>query len=453
MRNAPLDRSGSIRLVLPLLLLAAGGLGAQTAGFRLEPSTNAVAPGGSVTIAVHLDDPGLVPIGGAQLALVFDTSVYELVGFEEPDAIPGAVEPDLFLWNGPPPFGGGGPFGCASWWDSVGTDAISALVTFPGAGFAAATGLLFRFELAALPGAPLGASAITHALPDASCLWSGSVIVDPDGQFLPTGVPDLPLPVTNVLAVEDLACGSAGGDAVIGWSLGGSYDSIRIRRDGVLLPALAGSATSWTDSSVLPGSVHEYSVTGVAGGLESPSASCTVAVTTGISPPVGLSCTDLGGAARLEWSNPPIGWQTLEVLRDGAVIVTIAGSSTSYTDATAPIGVPLAYSVRGILDFAVGQATPPCSITVTTAGTSFLRGDSNGDGGVNIADASATLTYLFQSGTLPCADAADSNDSGGLDIADAIYALAFLFSSGPQPPLPYPDPGTDPTADPLDCAG
>jgi hypothetical protein len=453
MRNAPLDRSGSIRLILPLLLAAAGSLGAQTAGFRLEPSTSAVAPGEAVTVEVYLDDPALAPIGGVQLALLFDTAVFELTAFEEPGEIPGAVEPDLFLWNGPPPFGGGGPFGCATWWDSFGDDAISALLTFPGDGFSAATGLLFRFELTALPGAPLGAGGISHALPDASCLWSGSVIVDPDGQFMPTGAPDLPLPVTNVPPVVDLACGSAGGDALLGWSLGGSYSAIRIRRDGVLLPALAGSATSWTDTSVVPGAVHEYSVSGVAGGLESPSSACTVSVTTGISPPVGLVCTDLGGAALIEWLNPPIGWLTIEVLRNGAVIVSIVGSSTSYTDAGAPIGVPVAYAVRGILDFAVGQTSPACTVTVSTAGSSFLRGDSNGDGGVNIADASTTLSYLFQSGSIPCADAADANDSGALDIADAIYALAYLFTAGPPPPPPHPVPGTDPTADPLDCAG
>jgi hypothetical protein len=49
-------------------------------------------------------------------------------------------------------------------------------------------------------------------------------------------------------------------------------------------------------------------------------------------------------------------------------------------------------------------------------------------------------------------DAIDSNDDGGLDISDALFTLNFLFDSGPQPPSPYPFPGTDPSPDGLSCA-
>lgn len=83
------------------------------------------------------------------------------------------------------------------------------------------------------------------------------------------------------------------------------------------------------------------------------------------------------------------------------------------------------------------------------------RGDVNGDGGLDIADAIAALGALFVPGTPPlgCVDAADANDDGSHDVADAIYALSALFVPGaPSPPPPFPGCGADPTADALPCA-
>lgn len=79
----------------------------------------------------------------------------------------------------------------------------------------------------------------------------------------------------------------------------------------------------------------------------------------------------------------------------------------------------------------------------------FRRGDCNGDGLANIADAVTLLSVLFPMGTpptLPCQDACDANDDEMLNIADVVAALAALFGS---PPLPLPPPigcGNDPTA-------
>ena len=52
--------------------------GAQTAGFRLEVTPQAVTPGGAITLAVHLDNPTLEAIGGGQLALEFDLSLIHI---------------------------------------------------------------------------------------------------------------------------------------------------------------------------------------------------------------------------------------------------------------------------------------------------------------------------------------------------------------------------------------
>jgi hypothetical protein len=85
--------------------------------------------------------------------------------------------------------------------------------------------------------------------------------------------------------------------------------------------------------------------------------------------------------------------------------------------------------------------------------SAFRRGDSDGNGVVNVTDAVTVLGRLFRGeDPLPCDDAADGNDDGGLNITDAVFILEHLFRSGPAPPAPGPaDCGTDPTEDALGC--
>jgi hypothetical protein len=82
----------------------------------------------------------------------------------------------------------------------------------------------------------------------------------------------------------------------------------------------------------------------------------------------------------------------------------------------------------------------------------FKRGDSNGDGDMDLNDAVFTLNYLFLGGPMPdCADAADPDDSGILEISDPIYTLIHLFFQGSPPPAPGDACGLDPTIDDLTC--
>ena len=84
---------------------------------------------------------------------------------------------------------------------------------------------------------------------------------------------------------------------------------------------------------------------------------------------------------------------------------------------------------------------------------SFVRGDSNGDGSMDLSDAVFILIALFNDGRNPaCDDSADSNDSGGLDITDGVFLLDALFRGGPGPPPPFDSCGKDPTTDVLACA-
>lgn len=160
----------------------------------------------------------------------------------------------------------------------------------------------------------------------------------------------------------------------------------------------------------------------------------------------------------------------------------ICGCVMSFTQTTTiPSGTDIAvaattYEVENftpagtlvVLDLLSGAGVPPTDVifvpstgvAITPAQVdglliavigSFIRGDGNGDGQVNVADAVYTLGYLFAGGPGVCPDAMDANDDGALNIADAVYELGFLFSGGPPPPAPHPGTGADPTPDALGC--
>lgn len=91
----------------------------------------------------------------------------------------------------------------------------------------------------------------------------------------------------------------------------------------------------------------------------------------------------------------------------------------------------------------------PCPVDL------FLRGDINGDGGVDVSDAVFGLAALFIPGSTPvgCADSGDVNDDSSSDVSDMVYLLSSLFVPGsPPPPAPSGTCGDDPTPDSLDCA-
>ncbi len=84
------------------------------------------------------------------------------------------------------------------------------------------------------------------------------------------------------------------------------------------------------------------------------------------------------------------------------------------------------------------------------ASPSFLRGDADLSGRVNLNDAIVILKYLFAGGLTPdCLDAYDVNDAGVVDVSSAISVLNFLFLGRNAPRMPFPRAGRDPTDDSL----
>ena len=93
-------------------------------------------------------------------------------------------------------------------------------------------------------------------------------------------------------------------------------------------------------------------------------------------------------------------------------------------------------------------------ITVPDSGDgTFIRGDPDLSGRLNVSDAVQILHHLFLEPQLICEDAADLDDDGQVILTDAIILLNFLFRQGIAPAAPFPEAGTDPTEDDLGCAG
>lgn len=179
---------------------------------------------------------------------------------------------------------------------------------------------------------------------------------------------------------------------------------------------------------------------------------------------------DEDGTARLS----PLAWTTDETFVLGSLVfrvreraragrVEIGGVETTWIPGqavTAVVSVTSGYPL--FLDPPhSGAAVPAVSVeagvvTITTSGAEneFIRGDSNRDGSLNVSDPAHTLAILFGGGVaeeLSCEDAADANDDGSLNLADSVYVLNHLFGGGPPPPSPFPEAGTDPTDDELEC--
>ena len=91
------------------------------------------------------------------------------------------------------------------------------------------------------------------------------------------------------------------------------------------------------------------------------------------------------------------------------------------------------------------------SIVHTTIQRTFIRGDANADGVVNVADAIFMLLFKFVGGPPPpCSDAGDANDDGACNISDVLALLNTLFAGAPIP-APSVTCGFDPTPDANRC--
>jgi parallel beta-helix repeat protein len=75
----------------------------------------------------------------------------------------------------------------------------------------------------------------------------------------------------------------------------------------------------------------------------------------------------------------------------------------------------------------MGRYQPSCTVT-------FMCGDMNGDGSIDVSDVVYLLQYIFAGGLAPVSlpDASVNCDTG-IDISDAVYLIRYIFSGGDAP--------------------
>jgi hypothetical protein len=155
-----------------------------------------------------------------------------------------------------------------------------------------------------------------------------------------------------------------------------------------------------------------------------------------------------GATADVTWGALPATWRTALEDRRGTLELRAADDDGNR------LGDPLPMTYDGDGNPVLVALVEGCPYVVELAmrAATFVRGDANADGGVNIGDAVLTLAYLFGGAADGgCQRALDGDDSGHVDIGDAIYLLAYLFAAGPSPAPPSAACGADETEDGLSC--
>jgi len=69
-----------------------------------------------------------------------------------------------------------------------------------------------------------------------------------------------------------------------------------------------------------------------------------------------------------------------------------------------------------------------------TTAITYICGDCNNDGNIDILDISFMIAYLYLSGPPPTfEDAADVNNDGIINMVDVTVLVEFLYNSGADP--------------------
>ena len=140
---------------------------------------------------------------------------------------------------------------------------------------------------------------------------------------------------------------------------------------------------------------------------------------------------------------------TYALLMVSVYIFILSASTSSAATYTIPRQVIASGGGRGtsatyVVNFTVGQ---PAVGTGSSASyprvglgfwqpyaESYVCGDANGDGTIDISDAVSLIAYIFLGGPAPNPLAAgDANCDGTVDISDAVYLISYIFSGGRLP--------------------
>ncbi len=135
----------------------------------------------------------------------------------------------------------------------------------------------------------------------------------------------------GVAGIASFNCSGFGTFGDLFWSNSATYSQITVERDGVLLAAIPGSATSYFDTA-LPFGTHVYTLTASTATETLPAVSCSVTVAPPLDPITGLSCSlaDACGTTIATWTNNGF-YDTIVITVDGVLNFIATGNSVLET--------------------------------------------------------------------------------------------------------------------------
>jgi len=303
------------------------------------------------------------------------------------------------------------------------------------------------------------------------------------------------------LQITGLLCSTIAPGVRLDWTNGEFYDEIDVRRGGVLLGTVAGTETTFTDTSAL-GGASQYRVTPRFETVQGPESEICLGFYQP-SPVIGLQVDILDpctGASNISWLNTSL-YDWIRVELNGVPAVTLPGIMNDI-DLTLSVGTIHSIAVISITDdmestptivtanVPSDDATAPSNVTSTVdpdscdASVSWLNNAAYSEvqillDGVQVTTATAqdstivislpgTGTFTIQvNATSACGLAligptteatcaprfrrGDHNGDGALDIADPLGVLGYMFSNGPATCMDASDANDDGSVDVSDA--
>lgn len=155
--------------------------------------------------------------------------------------------------------------------------------------------------------------------------------------------------------------------------------------------------------------------------------------------PTGLDSAAWREMVTLDWDdNIEPDFSTYILRRNGIVIADGLGES-GFVDTDVLNDVLYSYTVSASDSCGneSGESTELAATPYDPGIGPLQRGDSNGDGRIDISDGVSTLGFLFLGEGRPrCLAAADANRDGSVNVSDPSYTLGFLFLGGAVHPEP-----------------
>ncbi len=204
-----------------------------------------------------------------------------------------------------------------------------------------------------------------------------------------------------------IVCNSAGNSGPSAGTVGAPADADSILAVGAVYSS--GTITSFSSRGPTFDGRIKPEICARGSGTACASASDDFALTTASG--TSLSCPLIGGVAALVIDAHP-NWTVMQVRE--AILMTADNADNP--------------------DNTYGWGIADCWAAINYTFESFVPGDADGSGAVDIDDVVFIINYVFGGGPEPDPiQAGDADGSGEVDIDDVIYLINYIFGGGPPP--------------------